>query len=148
MSSLKLWRYLKFITDKRRIDMKQTKLDLIIEQGDNNLWGRVMYNDNLLSDFGVSVAELEEKIKVLLLDFEGVDPEVVKFEHAYDVYALFVQFDYLKISKVAERAGMNPGLLRQYASGVKHPSVSQAKRIETVLHELADELKRAWVFAE
>jgi len=128
--------------------MKPITLDLIIEQGDNNLWGRVVYKDNLLSDFGESVAELEKKIRILLFDFEGVDAEVVKFEHVYDVYALFVQFDYLKISKVAERAGMNPALLRQYASGVKHPSASQAKRIEIILHKLADELRQASVFTE
>ena len=106
--------------------MQRIKLELIIEQGVDGLWGRLNYNNNLLSDFGNSVAELEEKIKALLFDFEGVNAEDLEFDHLYDVYALFMQFDYLKISKVAERAGINPGLLRQYASGVKHPSASQA----------------------
>ncbi|WP_026898555.1 hypothetical protein [Daejeonella oryzae] len=128
--------------------MKRIKMELIIEQAEDGLWGRVNYKDNLVSDFGNSVTELEEKIKGVLFDFEDVKPEDVEFDHLYDVYALFLKFDYLKISKVAERAGMNPGLLRQYASGVKHPSASQGKRIETTLHQLADELKDAFVFAE
>jgi hypothetical protein len=128
--------------------MQRIKLELIIEQGEDALWGRVNYKDNLLSDFGTSVIEIEENIKALLFDFEGVNAEDVEFDHLYDVYALFSQFDYLKITKVAERAGMNPGLLRQYASGVKHPSATQAKRIQSTLHQLADELKEAFVFTE
>ena len=44
---------------------------------------------------------------------------------------------------MAKHAGMNPTLLRQYVSGVKNPSASQAKRIEETLHQLADEIKNA-----
>jgi hypothetical protein len=41
---------------------------------------------------------------------------------------------------IAEPAGMNPGLLRQYASGVKFPSVAQAQKVEDAIQELAKEL--------
>lgn len=128
--------------------MESIKLDLIIERGEDGLWGRVTYNDNLIVDSGKSVAELQEKLKKLLFEFEGLSPESLEFEHFYDVYALFVQFDYLNITKVAKRAGINPGLLRQYASQVKHPSATQAKKLENTIHQLADELKEAMVYAE
>ena len=55
---------------------------------------------------------------------------------------------YSYITKVAKRAGINPGLLRQYASLVKHPSATQAKKLENTIHQLADELKEAMLYAE
>ena len=129
--------------------MKKLKIDLIIERGDDgDLWGRVNHNDNLIVDCAVSVKKLEEKMKQLLYDFEEVHPEIVEFTHLYDVYALFNDFDFLKITNIARHAGINPGLLRQYASGVKHPSATQAKKIEETIHRLADGMRRVHVYAE
>lgn len=123
------------------------RIDLIIEKhNDDNLWGRVTYNDNLITDTAQTVAELESNLKVLLQDFENVDPETVEFIRLYDVYALFQKFDYLKVSNIAKRAGMNASLLRQYASGVKHPSAEQAKKIEDTLHRLATQLQEVQIY--
>ncbi len=121
-------------------------IDLIIEKADNRLWGRVEYNDNLISEQAESIDDLEKKMKTLLWNFENVQPELVEFNHLYDIYSLFQQFDYLNISKVAIQAGMNPSLLRQYSAGVKNPSAEQAKKIEETLHRLAKELKDVSVF--
>ncbi|WP_439490461.1 hypothetical protein [Algoriphagus sp.] len=124
--------------------MEIVKIPLTIErQGGKELWGRVEFNDNLITDFAETVAELEAKIKGLLWDFEELAPEQVEFTYQYDIYALFKKFDFLKISTVAEHAGMNPGLLRQYVSGAKSPSQDQAKKIERTLHNLAAELQEA-----
>lgn len=124
--------------------MKIVKIILTIERKEGKeLWGRVEYNHNLITDFAETIVELEGKIKSLLWDFEELAPEQVKFIHQYDIYALFKRFDFLKISTVAEHAGMNPGLLRQYVSGTKNPSEEQAKKIEKTLHNLAAELKEA-----
>ncbi|HLU89710.1 MAG TPA: helix-turn-helix transcriptional regulator [Cyclobacteriaceae bacterium] len=126
---------------------KINPLELIIEADDSKeLTGRVTYNGNLIVDSAGTVDQLEEKIKNLLQEFEGIDPSQVEFEYQYDVYALFQKFDYLNISKVAQHAGINPGLLRQYASGVKNPSKDQALKIESTLHRLADELQDAQIF--
>lgn len=122
----------------------KTVLNLIVEKGNGALWGRVNVNDNLITAEAKTVEELESAIHDLVLDFEDIDAE---FEKQYDVFALFQQFDFLNITKVAKYAEINPGLLRQYSSGVKHPSQSQAKKIEETLHRLADELKNAAVFA-
>lgn len=123
--------------------MEKLKLELIIESDNGVLSGRVTYNDNLIVDSAKSLPELEEKIKVLLHDFEDLEPNRVEFEHSYDVFALFEQFDFLKISKVAEHAGINAGLLRQYASQVKFPSAKQAKKIEATIHHLAEQMMQA-----
>lgn len=120
---------------------------MIIESDESReLTGRVTYNDNLIVDSADNITDLEEQLKSLLHEFEGVDPSQVVFEHQYDVYALFQKFDYLNISKVAQHAGINPGLLRQYASGVKNPSKDQARKIESTLHRLADELQNVHIF--
>lgn len=123
------------------------KLELIIEHGDGELWGRVTYNDNLITGSAKSITELETQLKELLHDFEGLDPEQVTFTHLYDVYALFQEFDFLSISRVAYYAGINPGLMRQYASGVKHPSVDRAKDIERTLHRLAVKMQESRIYA-
>lgn len=128
--------------------MEIVKIPLIIERGDDKLlWGRVEYNGNLITEIGDSIPELEEKMKALLSDFEEVNPESVQFECQFDIYALFQRFDFLKISNVAEHAGMNPSLLRQYVSGAKNPSEEQAKKIERTLHKLAQELQKVTIVA-
>ncbi|MBB6324556.1 hypothetical protein FHS59_000171 [Algoriphagus iocasae] len=128
--------------------MEIVKIPLTIERGDSKeLWGRMEYNENLIVEQAESISELEQKMKNLLWEFEEVEPNTVQFEYQFDISALFQKFDFLKISNVAEHAGMNPGLLRQYVSGAKNPSVDQAKKIENALHELASELQKAIIIA-
>jgi hypothetical protein len=127
--------------------MNMQHIELIIEKGEEGIWGRVNYNDNLIIEQADILDDLQAKLKILLKDFEGVDPESIVFDVSYDVYSLFDQFDFLNISKVAKYASIHPGLLRQYASGVKHPSLNQAKKIEETLHNLAGEMQKASVYA-
>jgi ribosome-binding protein aMBF1 (putative translation factor) len=122
------------------------KLLLIIEKSKGKLWGRVNYKDSLITDFATNVNTLEKKMKKLLKDF--LELQNVEFEYSYDLTVFFEEYDFLKQSKIAELAGMNPGLLRQYASGVKHPSLEQAKKIEKAVHNLAKELKSISIYAE
>jgi len=124
----------------------KVNIELIIEKGESGIWGRVNYNDNLIVEEADALDTLQLNLKGLLKDFEGVEPESVSFDIRYDVYALFRQFDFLNISKVAKHAGIHPGLLRQYASGVKHPSLTQAKMIEEALHGLAAAMQKASVY--
>lgn len=121
------------------------KLLLIIEKSKGKLWGRVNYRDNLITDFASNVNTLERKVRKLLKDFHQIPN--VEFEHSYDLTSFFDEYDFLKQSKIAELAGMNPGLLRQYASGVKFPSADQAKKIEKAVHDLAKELRAVSIHA-
>ena len=74
--------------------MEIVKIPLTIERGDDKLlWGRLEYNGNLISDFGDSLQELEEKMKVLLWDFEEVNPETVQFECRFEIYSLTQRFN-------------------------------------------------------
>jgi hypothetical protein len=49
-------------------------------------------------------------------------------------------FAAVKVGAVAKEAGMNVALLRQYVSGVKHPSHEQALKVQDALHRVAQKL--------
>jgi hypothetical protein len=118
---------------------KLKKLQLILEKEDGRLWGRVMVNDNLIVAPAASLQALEKKIKKLIRDFEGLDE--VQFEYAYDLTVFFEQFNFLNQSKIAELAGINPGLIRQYSSGNKQPSKEQVGKIQNAIQIMAGKLK-------
>ena len=119
--------------------IKQRKLQLILEKEDGKLWGRVSVGENLVFDSATTLQALEKKLIKALKDFEGLDE--IRFEYAYDLTVFFEQFNFLNQSKIAELAGINPGLIRQYSSGHKQPSKEQVGKIESAIRELARRLK-------
>ena len=121
------------------------KLILIIEKGEGELWGRTQYKDHLIVENAGTVEAIETTLKKLLKKQCNLDK--VEFEIQYDLQTFFEEHDYLKVSSIAKYAGLNPGLVRQYTSGVKHPSVEQAKKIESAIHKLAAELQSVSLFA-
>ncbi len=62
------------------------------------------------------------------------------FDYRLDIRDFFGLFAPIKQTAVALKAGINPSLLRQYARGIKHPSLEQVKKIETAIHQLGREL--------
>jgi hypothetical protein len=117
------------------------KILLIIEKGtDNNVWGRVDFDDNLIVEEASSLPLLQRKIKNLLRDFHDLDPATVDFDLAYDLTALFAEKQYLNLSGIASKMGINRSLMAQYAAGKKHPSFERAKEIENVIHDLGRDL--------
>lgn len=57
---------------------------LVIERGeDKKLWGRVEYDDDLITGTGTTLAILERSMRKALRDFHGLDK--VAFEHRYDL---------------------------------------------------------------
>lgn len=65
-----------------------------------------------------------------------------EFDYRLNIQDFFQLFKPVKQSVIAQRAGINPSLLRQYARGIKHPSLAQAKKIEKAIHQLGEELLR------
>lgn len=137
--------------------MKKQKIEVIIEKGDGELYGRIEGKGNYLP---VTAAKTTSKVlanlMMLIKDYkkhdsdkfwDKVDVNSITFEIHYDLQAFFDEHNYLKQSKIAELAGINSSLLRQYASGVKHPSSDQAKKIENAIHKLAKELQSVSLYA-
>ncbi|MDQ6757071.1 MAG: hypothetical protein M3004_09050 [Bacteroidota bacterium] len=124
------------------------KKELIIEKDKaGKYWGRVHHEDNLIVENGKTVEQIESNMKKLLKKFHGLQPDEITFEHSYDLTALFEKLNFLKISTIAEYAQMNPTLLRQYVSGVKHPSKTQALKIENAIKTLGRQMIKLEVYA-
>lgn len=125
------------------------KITLIIESAkENEFWGRVLYDDNLIVEEASSIPELEDKMKVLLKEFHELHPEEIIFDLQYDIAGLFEEKKFLNASVIAERTGINKSLMRQYASGIKSPSYQRAKEIERAIHELGKELMFVKIFSK
>lgn len=122
------------------------KIPLIIERTGNRFVGRTDYEDNLIIADEKSLEKLEMKMKELLKDFHGIEPNDIGFKHSYDLSSLFEKFNYLKISSIAEIAGVNASLLRQYVIGNKQASEQQAKKIEGAIHKVGKELQNTKVY--
>jgi len=128
------------------------KIEVIIEKSDGELWGRIEgKGDFLPTTVGKTTEEVLNNLSDLIQDYLANEGKADKywmkaigkeleFELSYDVQAFFSEHDEVKASVIARRAGINPGLMRQYSSGVKHPSKERAKQIEVAIHKLADDL--------
>ena len=83
-----------------------------------------------------------EEIKELLIA-EGKSPAELEFVYHYDMKSFFEYFDFLNVSKVAERAGINPSLMRKYTSGVANAGEGQYLKLQKAIHSIAHELATA-----
>jgi predicted RNase H-like HicB family nuclease len=135
------------------------KLQIILEKNDGILWGRVEEIGNYMpTPYGKTKAEVVQNLKELIKDYQAhegkadkiwskVNIDKLELEIRYDLQAFFMEHDYLNISSIAKRAGINASLMRHYAAGIKYPSMAQAKKIEDTIHELAKELESVSLFA-
>ena len=64
----------------------------------------------------------------------------IEFEYKYDLASFFNYYDWINATRFAKIAGINASLMRQYKAGVAYVSETQTKKIETVLHNLGNEL--------
>jgi hypothetical protein len=128
------------------------KLTLMIEWVDGAFGGQVKAPGFLFITQGNSVDTVIDNLRDLIADYlenegkeaiqwQGIEVADLEFEFKYKLEAFFAHFRELKITAIAHRAGMNPNLLQQYVSGNKYASQNQAKKIESAIHQLANELR-------
>ena len=132
--------------------MSKKKLTIILEKGNDELWGRIDTPGSfLLTTVGNSMEEVTANLRDLVADFlenegkelpewQGISESDITYQFEYDMTAIFDVFNAIKMSAIAASAGINPSLVRQYATGKKHPSERQAKRIEMAIQELGSRL--------
>lgn len=75
-----------------------------------------------------------------LLVKEGRTPIKLEFVYHYDMKSFFEYFDFLNVSKIAERAGINPSLMRKYTSGVANAGEGQYLKLKKAINSIAKEL--------
>lgn len=134
------------------------KIELILEKNDGLLWGRIERVGWMPTPYGTTVEDVIKNLKELQDDYikhEGkndkkwnkINWNEVTFDLKYDLVAFFESFDYLNLSAIAKKIGINRTLLNHYKTGLKHPSAEQAKKIENTIHELALELGKVKLVA-
>ncbi len=101
-----------------------------------------LLNETLIYENAANLQSLKKKIKNLIYDFEEIEVESENFEVVYDLTSFFENHSYLNITEIAKRADINPGLMRQYTSGIKFPSEDRVKIIEKAIKEIGKELIR------
>lgn len=112
----------------------------------------VMWKRNcrfILSGYGDTAEEAKadmlsvyEDMKAMRAE-EGKTTVELEFTYKYDLQAFFNYFNWLNASKVAEIAGVNPSLMRQYTSGVAKAGEKQYGKIRTALNKMSADLCRA-----
>lgn len=90
--------------------------------------------DNLIEFYRQSKIELAAEGKIL--------PELDFVVH-YDMPSFFNRFNFLNQSKIAERAGINPSLMRKYTSGVANAGRKQYEKLHAAVQSLAKEMLAA-----
>lgn len=102
-----------------------------------------------LSGFGdTAEAAKEDMMKAYqeikeLQEEEGQEVPDLDFTFRYDMQSFFNYFSFLNVTKVAEMAGINPSLMRQYTSGVTNAGQKQYDKIRVAVERISKELSAA-----
>ena len=78
-----------------------------------------------------------------LQEEEGKEVPELDFTFKYDMQSFFNYFSFLNVTKVAELAGINPSLMRQYTSGVTNAGQKQYDKIRIAVERISKELSAA-----
>jgi predicted RNase H-like HicB family nuclease len=65
------------------------------------------------------------------------------FIYKYDIASMFDYFDWINVTKLAMKAGINSSLMRQYKNGLAFASEKQCAKIQEALNNLGRELSTA-----
>lgn len=90
--------------------------------------------NNLIAFYEESKVELAAEGKIL---------PALEFVIHYDMPSFFNRFNFLNQSKIAERAGINPSLMRKYTSGVANAGQRQYEKLHAAVQSLAKEMLAA-----
>lgn len=128
------------------------KVLVTIERANDGSYWCQTENDILggyLSATGKTVQEAKEDLAECLeearedLRSEGKIVPEVEFTYKYDLQSFFNYFSFLNVSDIAKRSGVNPSLMRQYASGVKNAGERTYQRLSACVQSITRELETA-----
>jgi len=121
-------------------------LNAIIERGEDSFYAYVEQIDGCVAG-GVTYSEVKYNLEEMIRIFIDEDPSLtskyangfrLKFEVSLD--SVFELLPEVNVSQLAKLGNLNPGLLRQYVSGSKKASESQAKRVMQAIDQLINKL--------
>jgi hypothetical protein len=119
------------------------KFEVIIEKAeDKQLWGRIHYEEDLLTTNAPTIEGIIENFREQFEAFYNLKTTKNNFDIKYDLEAFFDQYNVLNISEIGKMANISPTVMRHYKSGIKHPSKAQVQNIEHTIHALARQLEQ------
>lgn len=133
----------------RYIDMKANIVIELASGGGFSCYMKEPMPDYALFGYGNSAQEAKEDMLsayheiTAMLKEEGKEVAPLEFEYHYDMKSFFDYFNFLNVSKVAERAGINPSLMRKYTSGVAKAGEGQYLKLQKAVRAFAHELQTA-----
>lgn len=128
------------------------KVTVIMEKAKDGYYSCYVEDD--LPGFGLSgFGETAEAAKEdMLKDYQemkeiqaeaGEEVPELEFVYKYDMQSFFSYFSFLNVTKVAELAGINPSLMRQYTSGAANAGQKQYDKIRVAIGKISKELSAA-----
>ena len=124
----------------KAMDMKVT---VIMEKASDGYYSCFVEED--LPGFGLAgYGDTAEAAKEDMMKAEeGKEVPELEFTYKYDMQSFFNYFSFLNVTKVAEVAGINPSLMRQYTSGVTAAGQKQYDKIRVAVERISKELSAA-----
>lgn len=135
------------------------KLKVLVEKGDDGTyWGTTQNVPGVISTFGNSLEELKANTQVAFADYIETAEQckedwvnevktIEQVEFSMNIASFFRLVPQVKISAIAQKANINPSLMRQYATpkesfgqGKAAVSENRLKVIQNTLHDLGHEL--------
>ncbi len=131
---------------------KKEKVCVVIEKasdGGYSCYADKNFEHYCLCGFGDSVEEAKD---VFMEGYEHVKEienergrEVPEYDFVfqYDMQTFFEYFSFLNISKVAEKAGINKALMRQYKVGISRAGQKQYEKLKIAIDSIVHDLQHA-----
>jgi len=133
------------------------KYNAVVEKGKDGRFS--VYVDGIKGHglYGSGLTVLEAKADMMsalndMVEMYKADGELVPkallnptFVYRYDIASIFDYFDWINVSSIARKSGINESLMRQYKSGLAFASEKQCEKIQKTLNELAKELCEATI---
>ena len=128
------------------------KVTIIVEQAsDGNYWCRTVEDiaGVGLNSCGATVEQAKQDLidcyQEAKEDFEeqGKTIPAVEFIYKYDLQSFFNYVNFLNVSEIAKRAGINPSLMRQYNRGFKNAGEKTYLRLAACIDRIKAELQAA-----
>ena len=128
------------------------RIKVTIEQaGDGSFWCQTTSDvyGSQLNACGATVKEAKADLMQCLDDArkdyieEGGKDYETSFCYEYDLQSFFNYFNFLNVSEIGRRAGINPSLMRQYANGIKKAGEKTYSRLSACLSDIIKELQSA-----
>lgn len=77
---------------------------------------------------------------------DGADIPCIEIKYTFDVGSLFNYYDFINVAGVSREIGISPAVMRQYAVGIRKPSIERKELIMKGIKSLAKKMESVSVY--